>query len=90
MVVCFVRMGLEREWSTFPKGDILSVNIALLTFMYLHDVLCGSLGAIKLDIELWCYNFFKNIHPLLISKYLVYYLGLPLTAIPAYDKLNIV
>ena len=55
--------------------------------MCLHDMLCGSLGVIKLDVELVVMYFFENIHLLLILKFIVHYLGLPLIAILACDML---
>jgi len=55
--------------------------------MYLHDMLCGSLGVIKFDIELVVMYLFENIHLLLILKYFVHYLGLPLIGILARDIL---
>jgi len=57
--------------------------------MCLHDVLRGSLGLIKFDIELEVSYFLKNFHLVLMLKCLTCYLGLPLIAILACDMLSI-
>ena len=61
--------------------------MALLNFIRLHDVLCGSLGVIKFDIELVISYVFENIHLLPILNYFVHCLGLPLIVVLAYDML---
>jgi len=62
----------------------LPIYSALPNLIYLHDVLYGSLGVIKFDIELVVPYFFEN-QLLLILKCLACYLGLPLIAIVACD-----
>jgi len=63
------------------------VHLALLNYVYLYNVLCDSLDVIKFDIRVVVSYFFKNIHPLLILKCLVYYLGLSLINAIASDVL---
>ena len=55
--------------------------------MCLHDVLCGSLGVIKFDIELVMSYFFKNLLFLLILKCFMCHLGLLLIVILANDMI---
>ena len=61
--------------------------MALLNLMYLHDMLCGSLGGDQVDIEIVVLYFFENLLFLLILKCTVHYLGLPLIVVLAYDML---
>ena len=61
--------------------------MALLNLMRLHDMLCGSLGVIKFDIENVVLYFFEKVLLHLILKCFVHYLGLPLIDILAYDML---
>ena len=68
------------------QSEVVPVHLALLNFICLHDMLCGSLGMIKLDIGLVVLYFFENLL-LLILKCIVHYLGLPLIIVFAYDML---
>jgi len=54
---------------------ILPVYLALFHSMFLRDVLYGSLGMIKFDVEHMAVYFIESIYPLLILKYIVHYLG---------------
>ena len=77
--------------SYFPRVRFYrSIHLHLLNSMCLYDMLCSSLGMIKFDIASMVSYLFENIHFLLILKYLVHYLRLPLIAIFAYDLLKIV
>ena len=51
--------------------------------MCLHDLLCGSLGVIKFEIELVVSYVFENIHLVLLLNCLARYLGLSLIGIHA-------
>jgi len=73
--------------STWVEVEVLPVHLALFHLMCLHDMLCGSLGVIKFDIELVILYFFKNLLILLILKWIVYYLGWPLIDILTCDVL---
>jgi len=85
MVDCIFGMSLdwtyaifqthEWEWFIFPQSEVVPVHLALLNFMCLHDMLCGSLGVIKFVIELVVMYTFENIHVLLILKCFVHYFG---------------
>ena len=55
--------------------------------MCLCDVVYGSLGVIKFDIELVVVSFFENFHLPVILKCIVHYLGLLLIDILASDAL---
>jgi len=63
--------------------------LALFNLMCLHDMLCGSLGVIKFNIELVVSSFFENllILFLLVLKCIAHYLGLALIVILACDML---
>jgi len=58
--------------------------------MCLCDVVYGSLGVIKFDIELVVVSFFENFHLPVILKCIVHYLGLSLIDIPPSDVLSVV
>ena len=53
--------------------------------MCLHDMLCGSLGVIKFDVEFVVSYFLQNILPILILKRFARDLRLSLIGILAYD-----
>ena len=67
--------------------EVMPIYLALLNFMCLHDMLYGSLGVIKFDIELVVLYFLENLLLLLILKSFPHYFGLPLLAILACDML---
>ena len=50
------------------KGQVLLIYLSLINSLFLHDMLCGSLGVIKFDIELVAIYSIENIHLLLNFK----------------------
>ena len=64
--------------------------MALFNSLCLHDMLYGSLGVIKFDIELVVLYFFENLVLLLILKYFAHYLRLSLISILVCDMLWLV
>ena len=84
---CAIFQIHEWKWFTFPQSEVLPIYLALPNVMYLHYVLCGSLGVNKFDIELVVSYFFENLLFLLILKCIVRYLGLLLIVILACDML---
>jgi len=70
------------------KSEVLPVHLALINSTCLHDMLCGSLGIIKFDIELVVLYFFQNLFLLIILECLARYLGLLVNDILACDLLR--
>jgi len=72
--LCYFQMH-EWECSTFSKSVVRPIYLALFHSMCLRDVLFGSLGVIKFDVELTVVYIVESIHLLLILKCIAHYLG---------------